>query len=58
MNDLTADEKSFILDALNHYWHAASDKLKNPEPLGDIEKRQYEAQKIKAKELMTKLDNS
>jgi hypothetical protein len=57
MNELTPEEKSFIVDALNSYWHAANAKLKNPEALGDIEKRQYEAQKIKAKELMTKLDN-
>ncbi len=42
----------FIKDALNHYWHFANIEL-TKNSLGDIERKNYEYQKTKSKELMS-----
>lgn len=49
-------ELCFIQDALNCYWNNAVKNL-NRKDLGDIERKSYEQEKNKAKELMDKIDN-
>lgn len=52
---LNWEEADFINNALNFYWHEANNQLQRKD-LGNMERKNYEYQKAKAKELMTKLD--
>ena len=54
---LTGDEISFIIDALNSYYHQAGSLLNIKDDLGIIEKEQLIKQKEKSLNLMNKLDN-
>jgi len=55
-NVLTPADQDFIAQALNQYFHQAIEKLKD-NTLGDIERRNYEHQRDKAKELINKFIN-
>lgn len=51
---LRDDDKEFITDALNAYWHEANARLLLTD-LGDIERKNYERQLSRSKELMEAL---
>lgn len=53
--NLTPDDLEFIKDALSFYFHDAHNNLER-KTIGDIEKKNYEWQLDKAKELIKKLD--
>ena len=53
-NKLNADDLDFITDALNFYFHDAHNNLER-KVIGDIEKKNYQYQLEKAKELIKKL---
>ena len=52
--NLTPEEIEFITEALNFYFHDAHKNLERT-VIGDIEKKNYQWQLEKAKELMKKL---
>ena len=54
--EINGNDKGFIISALNSYWHQARTEL-DKRDLGDIERRNYEYQQKKSKELMDKLEN-
>ena len=54
-NNLTEDDLDFIVEALNFYFHDAHNNLERT-VIGDIEKKNYELQLKRAKELIKKLD--
>lgn len=51
----TPEELDFISDALNFYFNDAHENLERT-VIGDIEKKNYEFQRDKSKELIKKLD--
>ena len=53
-NKLNADDLDFVTDALNFYFHDAHNNLER-KVIGDIEKKNYQYQSEKAKELIKKL---
>lgn len=53
---LPPEYASFVVSSLNAYWHQALDNLKR-EDLGIIERRHYETQRDRAKEMMNVLDS-
>ena len=53
-NKLNADDLDFITDALSFYFHDAHNNLER-KVIGDIEKKNYQYQLEKAKELIKKL---
>lgn len=55
-SNLTAEDFSFIEEALNFYWHNANINLKLKD-LGDIERKNYEFQKSESKRLMDLLSS-
>ena len=54
--NLCVEDCDFIESALNNYWHDAVINLARKD-LGDIEKKNYESQLHKSKELMQKIDS-
>ena len=56
MENLTEQEKSFIIDALNQYWHQANSKLVM-QGLGALERKNWKEIKSQSAELMRKLDS-
>ncbi len=54
MKEITNEEADFIVTALNQMWNNAHEKLQKKN-LGDLERKNYEHEKSKSKELMTKL---
>lgn len=54
--EINSNDKDFIISALNSYWHQATSEL-DKRDLGDIERKNYEYQQKKSKELMDKLEN-
>lgn len=53
--EFNRDETDFIETALNSFFHEAAKKLEKPRELGTIELQNFEEQKRKSQELMTKI---
>jgi len=51
---LTTEQSDFVISSLNAFWHQAMNEL-DKKDLGDIERKNYEYQRDKAKEIMRKL---
>lgn len=54
MENITKKDVDFIIFSLNQTWNNAHEKLSG-NSLGDLERKMFEQEKEKAKELMTKL---
>lgn len=54
--EINGNDKDFIISALNSYWHQAASEL-DKRDLGDLERKNYEHQQKRSKELMDKLEN-
>ena len=52
---LNDDDIDFITTSLNILWHSSNEKLQS-KSLGDLERIMHEKTKIRAKELMDKLE--
>ena len=54
---ISKEDTSFILTALNAYFHQAVDHLSDSSNLGDLEKVMYQQQRDRSRELMNKIQN-
>jgi len=55
METLNEQEKDLVIDAVNQYWHQASNELQKKD-LGDIERKNWESIKTKCGDLFRKLN--